>query len=423
MLPIVHAPSPCAMPSPTTDLEVAKKELIDQIKASTNSIFEKSPEMKTKETEEFENKLIKNISQFDEFKTVEELCENLTKVTMNFKDGIIKALFTEIAPLAPSQAELQRFKQELHLKNKKCNRDIEKEFKEAFSKNLSIIEMAAQISEDRNCPIDQITEKDIEDKIARDKKEDADRRERACQELLREAAEPKKKAKGSIKAKNPKGALPRTKKEKNTPPKPVLKPSETSPSPTELRSQYILSLHERPSLPEHPRVTKRWRTKNPGEIRNFEDTLASGERIKRYEGLSDPQIRYLRACHYLPCLEKIFAEGCDKRMYTFRTEKGLGMAAILHHDNQKHYGFINFGIGSDGFLYHRFFEKTDSGQLLQAIQRTGKELVPVAPVKDEEKWTTASKCQFEVLEDRAIHVSYPDEEHAITIYPIRKELR
>lgn len=336
------------------------------------------------------------------------------------KNDVMKMGMADLEAMDLHEGYLRQRRQCARLTSKVYDRAIDSGLKH-FTKDISKIEVASRLSEELNCPVDKITDKDIEEKLVQDKREDADRRERTFQELLLEETEREKKEKASKHKKNQAKRNQQTKKSS----KPLLEipaaaiiPVAKPQSQAERRLQYSLGFYERPSIQEHPRVTKRWRTKNPEEIRNFEDISATGERIKRYEGLDESEIFYLRACHYLPALEKIFADGRDKKIYTFRTEKGVGMAAILHCDDQKHYGFINFGIGADGVLFHRFFEKTEPGRLFEAIKRTGSEV----PIKDEEKWTFTSKYNFEVLKDGSIHVSYPDEEHAITIFPIRKDL-
>lgn len=402
--------------------EELKIHLIDTISSDVIQRLLGVPGISVEQINSLTQRFIEDLSK-SYFSNNEDAANGISKRFKDYNEKMANIFKTEMQLHTPPQGKmrLREMMQRTHLVTQKGHHDIYRSLEDALTKNIAKIEVATRLSEELDCPIDKITERDIEEKIAKDKHEEAERREQCCQELLQEAELEKKQK--VLKNEKSKTTPQKQNQKKNSVFSKNLPSASTRPlSQAELLSKYTLSFYGRPSMSEHPRVTKRWRTKNVDEIRNFEDTLASGERVKRYEGLNESQIRYMRACHYLPGIEKIFANEQDKKIYTFRTESGIGMAAILRFENQMHYGFITFGISSNGVLYHRFFEKTDPNQLFQAIQRSGKEFSPIAPLNQAEKWTATSTINFEISEDGAIHVSYPEEDHSITIFPIRKKL-
>lgn len=128
------------------------------------------------------------------------------------------------------------------------------------------------------------------------------------------------------------------------------------------------------SVAEHKRVTKRWHTKNPEDIRlleDFEKNLKTGayEKIHRYSKLSDEEILKRRECHYLPGLTSLLIKE-ERELYTFPTNRGVAMLAKLITPTRSEEGVVYFGVEKrklgnteelinriENWVYHAHFKK------------------------------------------------------------------
>ena len=139
----------------------------------------------------------------------------------------------------------------------------------------------------------------------------------------------------------------------------VASPEVSAPPQDERLSKFARKICQ-PSLrcPEHSRI-RRWQTTDPGTIRKFEDKKHSGERILRYENLSDDEILVQRARHYLPGTEHLLRDPAFRSIYTFPTERGYGVVARLSHNQTTVDGILNIGIGKSDFVFHKHFKEAD----------------------------------------------------------------
>ncbi len=204
-------------------------------------------------------------------------------------------------------------------------------------------------------------------------------------------------------------------KNPSVPPLTSTRPTRKKVSPQQLKARYLQSLYQRKSNNEHPRVTKRWQTQDPDIIRQY----------KGYEGLSADEILYQRARHYLPGIEKIFAEPKDRKIYTFPTDSGVGMFCAFNYQDDTEFGAIYFGIGkTDKVIFHKYFKPIEPSELAKSAIFHDSVAVSVEEdgIVDEGEWKHTLKYQFDLAENGVVKVKYPGESHYIEVYPLRKDL-
>lgn len=129
----------------------------------------------------------------------------------------------------------------------------------------------------------------------------------------------------------------------------------------------------------------------------------------------------MRACHYLPGTEKIFADEKDRKIYTFPSKQGLGMISQLQIGEENHYGILYFGIGNDKIIFRRFLEVCDPVSIVNAFRAGPQEMCTAIELRDD-SWVSTTDYQFTLSKKGVIAMSFPDEEHTMQIFPVRKDL-
>lgn len=284
------------------------------------------------------------------------------------------------------------------------------------------------LAEKENCPTNVITDGDI---TRYQKNEEATKKansDRAGAELLQErdrelAQQPKPSAPPKQKS-SPKQPTPPTSnaKKKNR------RRRKKRVSPNVLRVRRAMSMYNRKVL-EADRVTKRWEKAGPNEIRRFVDTNANGEKIQKYQRLSNDSLLEQRARHYLLGIKSLLGDPTDRSIYSFPTDRGFGMLGEITIGNHSEVGVVYFGIGENGVIYHQYFEKLTSIEKEKIFSDETIDLdlnsFSVQPVEAKEdsdgEWKSTSLYNIEISEKGVVCFNYPGEDHSIRIFPLRKE--
>lgn len=160
----------------------------------------------------------------------------------------------------------------------------------------------------------------------------------------------------------------------------------------------------------------RWKTKDPKEIRSFEDRRSDGSIIRRYEKFSDAIIMRLRARHRVHWLVVLLASKLAKDRYVKTTERGYSiMCEITYADKTKEFGNIYFGIDMKK-VYHCYFEPTittcdhsNDGEANECLEKNSSE-----------DWVCA-RPDFKIVQTdlgEALLATFVGEDHSLLIYPL-----
>jgi len=288
---------------------------------------------------------------------------------------------------------------------------------EMFQKRLKLLTEILQIAEVKEVHPSTITKKALD-------QERKKRQQQIIEQLLAEEdakSQNKRRRKNKKKQKRTsaiKQSQPNSKKRESVPEQPPL-PKEKVIRPDPL-AQYALEIAKRKSpYKEAPRVTRRWQTRDIDKIKRFADKSRTHGIVFHYTNLNQEQIIEQRAKHYLPGLDRIFSNILDRKIYTFSTDRGLGMMAQLMRNNKPpEYGVIYFGINGNT-IYHRYFEQQTKDDVLNKIftDHTYEECPD-----DTDDWFTPSGYSFEVLNNGLINVTFSNESHYVNIFPVRPDL-
>lgn len=342
--------------------------------------------------------------------------------TSEFQSKMAQSLNIFDSILTPHKADAPHLKKNLTsilLKKKQLSREIEQVAKKVdslFDQHLAEMGIRLRLAELRGCAAAQVTEADIQKQLKEDEVAAETKRQKALQELLREEKETKEAPKKSQK---PQKA--QQKKKEAAAETPQLAAPTLPPTKEELRHRYLMELVARPSLKEHSRVTERWKAKDLEKIRQFEDRLSTGERVKHYAELTDEELAFARACHLLPGAEKIFADPLDRRTYTFPIPRGLGMVVRLEFEQKNEYRVLYFGIGADNCIFHRYAEPIEVQKLSSALGYEPPKIQTLSQ-ETEEPWEGVSRFIPDLSKEGVISFNYPGEKHRLHVYPIRKDL-
>ncbi|WP_068467062.1 hypothetical protein [Candidatus Protochlamydia phocaeensis] len=180
-----------------------------------------------------------------------------------------------------------------------------------------------------------------------------------------------------------------------------------------------------PSLdcPEYSRV-RRWKTKNPGEIRFFIDHDAEGKQILRYRDLTDEQILEQRARHFLPGIERLLKDPQICKIYGFPTDRGYGLIAQLYFNQNYHNGVIYFGVDERNAIFHKYFEERQFSDVKKNIfLDEQQENIERALEENEREGEWKSNQDFTIdISDKGVFKFTYSSDHYISIFPIQTDL-
>jgi hypothetical protein len=156
------------------------------------------------------------------------------------------------------------------------------------------------------------------------------------------------------------------------------------------------------------RVT-RWRNRDPNIIRTFKDKNAF-----KYNQLSDHEIYMKRLYHHLPGTDLLL----NNKAYSFDTPTGKGLIVTILRDGYQDNGVIYFGIGSDGIVFHRFFEPPDD-DIKQIMGHT----YPILKGElNDNEWECNDLYVISIDDEGIVLIHYPDENYEVRVYPVREDL-
>jgi hypothetical protein len=169
---------------------------------------------------------------------------------------------------------------------------------------------------------------------------------------------------------------------------------------------------------ELSRVSERWKTTNLDTIRSFQDKDPNGNIIQRYSKLTRKEILNQKCRHYLPGTELLLSDDKDRKVYSFPTNRGVGMIAELYIENKKLEGVIYFGIGKDGVIYHKYFEPFEEQHNKSSLFADSTLL---EETEEKEAWHSPTDVAFDVSDKVVISFKY-GKTHSVYIHPVRRDL-
>jgi|GEM_PF-6145477 len=344
-------------------------------------------------------------------------------VLARFKKGINSGCLDR-AGVSRLINQLESGKRALKLRTKLVLRKVDKEIK-LFSSSISSLSVAKRVQEIRQIALEDVTDEMIEEFA---EKEARAKSERAflelCQEEEREASLLKAVSKKKRKKKKKKKTIQVEDRVRTPPARLDVLASRDSSINAELRKkiQYCNQLYKRPSYKEHPRVTKRWVSRDLSKLRQIKDYDKEGNPVYRYAKCAERELLRLRAFHYLPGTEKVVFEDRDRKTYTFPTKRGVGMMCRVTLGGEMVYGVLYLGMNEkERIVYHRFFEpKTFDKGIQEIFQRIFPPSLGDAKISEEEDgWEFQGRYSFSLLDEEVLEITYPEEDHSICIYPIK----
>lgn len=189
------------------------------------------------------------------------------------------------------------------------------------------------------------------------------------------------------------------------------------------KEQVICNLFDRndSTVSELPRVTLRWRSKNPDDLRKLTDYV-QGRLFHRYERMSNEALALQRAQHYLPGIETILAAPIARDKYAFSTNKGYGMTAKLVTKCASFDGVVYFGIETLEAdekvhlkIYHKYFEQVAT---IEAVFNDAME-ADQDEEESSEGWKSVGTFSITPRKDDKLDVCFEDEDHTLVIYPLK----
>lgn len=188
-------------------------------------------------------------------------------------------------------------------------------------------------------------------------------------------------------------------------------------SASDLRSRKAIELsRQKPPFDMDDRVTKRWITKDLNQLRQLGPTYAC---------LDDEDLALERSKHYWPGLEKLITRKEDRDIYTFPTDRGLGVVCEMTHEGKKQRGIIYYGIGIDEktgiqTIFHRWFvpRNLTSSRMQELFNDPSPQVTP----ESGGKWTSVGSHTFQYSDKGVVTLTYDDEPHSLRIMPLRHDL-
>lgn len=174
----------------------------------------------------------------------------------------------------------------------------------------------------------------------------------------------------------------------------------------------------------HPRVGKRWESKEINKLKE----------IDGYAGLTEEELRLQRAMHFLPGLDKVLAHPVAKVAYFFPTDRGAGAFCRLTYAGESHYGIVYYGYKEqEGNLqiYHRYLSKNSPETLIpERLRELAKDIESRALGEEEdgcspEDWQVVSgNCQMLIDADGTMTITHTKKQggHVLTVFPVQPEL-
>ncbi len=164
----------------------------------------------------------------------------------------------------------------------------------------------------------------------------------------------------------------------------------------------------------------RWQTKNPNQIRSFEDTLKTpngNTKVKHYKDYSDEDIKVQRANHFIPGTELIVNIPFYKNRYCIDTPKGCKVMAVKYHNGLYYCGSIGFGIDKNSKkIYHQMYQDDKNLNGSEFNYKAFKNF----PTKPEDFKFQNALYAVDVTEEGVIRFTY-DKDHAMIVFPFNKK--
>lgn len=284
---------------------------------------------------------------------------------------------------------------------------------EAFEKGRNFLELHLQAAEFLKKEPSSLTEEDLT-AYQKNLSDNADELyhsfSQECKKELEEAV-PQKTLQKKPKKKTQNPAKPSdTNKENISPPSESAAPQYSL---IDLRSRKAVELlHRRPCFKLHKRVNQRWATKNLDELRRIGPS---------YAALDDETLSLERAKHFCPGLEKLIARKEERDIYTFPTDRGLGMLCEMEYRGARIRGIIYYGIDSDTqTIFHRYLVPNllDFGKMNDIFHD------PVKPeaTESEGQWKLVGGHTFQFSEKGVVSLTYENEDHSLRVFPLRRDL-
>jgi hypothetical protein len=173
---------------------------------------------------------------------------------------------------------------------------------------------------------------------------------------------------------------------------------------------------------EHPRV-KRWRTTQIHTIRAFTDIDALGQKVLRYKDFTEEEIAEQRARHFLPGTERLLKDSCYRHIYTFSTDRGVGMIAQFIFKQIIHNGVLYLGIDEKKpLIFHKYFEDVDFKDSTNNVFSDNEKVKNETDTEEDaiEEWNSQDEYNLDISKNGVLKFSYSD--HELHVFPIRQDL-
>ncbi len=189
----------------------------------------------------------------------------------------------------------------------------------------------------------------------------------------------------------------------------------------EILAKFTLNLWKGPSNVFQEARIERWKIKELGKIRFFQDKDQEGNFIFRYKDLDDEAILEQRARHFLPGTERLLRDPY-RSIYTFSTNRGYGAIGQLTHHHQLHDGVLYFGIDKTHKIFHKYFENANFKQLSPNVFEDRAQVFDSEDkIERDPQWQVQSDFRVEVSDKGVVSFFYSDD-HQITLFPLNKDL-
>jgi hypothetical protein len=190
------------------------------------------------------------------------------------------------------------------------------------------------------------------------------------------------------------------------------------PSLSDLKTNYLLSIHQRKPWLKIAKRVRRWETNDLETIRTFRDK--QGE-LQRYLNLSPEDICQQRMYHLHPGLFLVLSDENDRMAYAFDTGSGYRVIATITQKGKVTAGYIDIGV-TDGVIIHSYFTESsyqNVNQLFNAPKHENEE------DENHVQWESNVPYEFSILDKGVLSMNYSSkdlkESYSVEIYPVRKK--
>lgn len=277
------------------------------------------------------------------------------------------------------------------------------------------INRKVSLAEELKCHPIHLTEEDI-----------AQKADQIMQELIQEEEKEAKKRSRSSRRKKLKSAKKQSIVEKTSSPnkkteKAVKAVAQLTLSLDAKLSKFALKLMEDSfKCPEHSRIT-RWKTKDLRQIRHFVDCNPNGQKILHYQDFTDAEIIEQRMKHFLPGTERLLKDSTYRNIYTFPTDRGVGLVAQLVFNHLPRNGILYLGVDDNSFVFHKYFEDVDFQDSQKNVFQDAVQVLNENEETDKQgNWITQHDFRLDISKTGILEFTYTD--YTLHVYPIRQDL-